>query len=133
MPELKDYLNSINITKKDVMLDEFDEKKYPAYIVNKCLAPFPDTIFYVNEINRRCLLDSRLQYDFLLNSIGKRKRFAKWLRASKLKNLDLVKEYYGYSNEKAKQALEVLTEEQIKIIKTKLIKGGKHGRIGVDT
>jgi len=133
MPELKDYLNSINITKKDVMLDEFDEKKYPAYIVNKCLAPFPDTIFYVNEMNRLCLLDSRLQYDFLLNSIGKRKRFAKWLRASKLKNLDLVKEYYGYSNEKAKQALEVLTEEQIKIIKTKLTKGGKHGRIGVDT
>ena len=133
MPELKDYLNSINITKKDVMLDEFDEKKYPSYIVNKCLAPFPDTIFYVNEMNRLCLLDSRLQYDFLLNSIGKRKRFAKWLRASKLKNLDLVKEYYGYSNEKAKQALEVLTEEQIKIIKTKLTKGGKHGRIGVDT
>jgi hypothetical protein len=133
MPELKDYLNSINITKKDVMLDEFDEKKYPAYVVNRCLAPFPDTIFYVNEMNRLCLLDSRLQYDFLLNSIGKRKRFAKWLRASKLKNLDLVKEYYGYSNEKAKQALEVLTEEQIKIIKTKLIKGGKHGRIGVDT
>lgn len=133
MPELKDYLNSINITKKDVMLDEFDEKKYPAYIVNKCLAPFPDTIFYVNEINRLCLLDSRLQYDFLLNSIGKRKRFAKWLRASKLKNLDLVKEYYGYSNEKAKQALDVLTEEQIKIIKTKLTRGGKHGRIGVDT
>ena len=133
MPELKDYLNSINITKKDVMLDEFDEKKYPAYVVNRCLAPFPDTIFYVNEMNRLCLLDSRLQYDFLLNSIGKRKRFAKWLRASKLKNLDLVKEYYVYSNEKAKQALEVLTEEQIKIIKTKLIKGGKHGRIGVDT
>jgi len=133
MPELKDYLNSINITKKDVMLDEFDEKKYPAYIVNKCLAPFPDTIIYVNEMNRLCLLDSRLQYDFLLNSIGKRKRFAKWLRASKLKNLDLVKEYYGYSNEKAKQALEVLTEEQIKIIKTKLTRGGKHGRIGVDT
>jgi len=133
MPELKDYLNSINITKKDVMLDEFDEKKYPSYIVNKCLAPFPDTIFYVNEMNRLCLLDSRLQYDFLLNSIGKRNRFAKWLRASKLKNLDLVKEYYGYSNEKAKQALEVLTEEQIKIIKTKLTKGGKHGRIGVDT
>ncbi len=121
------------MTKKDVMLDEFDEKKYPAYVVNRCLAPFPDTIIYVNEMNRLCLLDSRLQYDFLLNSIGKRKRFAKWLRASKLKNLDLVKEYYGYSNEKAKQALEVLTEEQIKIIKTKLIKGGKHGRIGVDT
>ena len=133
MPELKDYLNSINITKKDVMLDEFDEKKYPTYIVNKCLAPFPDTIFYVNEMNRLCLLDSRLQYDFLLNSIGKRKRFAKWMKVSKIKDLDVIKEYYGYSNEKAKQALDVLTEEQIKIIKTKLTKGGKHGRIGVDT
>ena len=133
MGELKDWLNSINLNKKDIMVDEYEEKKYPAYIVNKCLAPFSDTLFYVNEMNRLCLLDSRLQYDFLLNSIGKRKRFAKWLRASKLKNLDLVKEYYGYSNEKAKQALEVLTEEQIKIIKTKLTRGGKHGRIGVDT
>ena len=115
------------------MIDEYDEKKYPAYIVNKCLSPFPDTVFYVNELNRLHLLDNRLQYEFLLNSIGKRKRFAKWMKASKLKNLEVVKEYYGYSNEKAKQALDVLTEEQIKIIKTKLIKGGKHGRFGVDT
>ena len=115
------------------MIDEYDEKKYPAYIVNKCLAPFSDTLFYVNEMNRLHFLDNRLQYEFLLNSIGKRKRFAKWMKASKLKNIDVVKEYYGYSNEKAKQALDVLTEEQIKIIKTKLTRGGKHGRIGVDT
>ena len=133
MNELKDYLNSINYTKKNVMLDHIDEKKYPAFIVNKCIAPFPDTILYVNELNRMHWLDNRLQYDFLLNSLRKRKRFAKWMKASKLKNLDVVKEYYGYSNEKAKQALDVLTEEQIKIIKTKLTKGGKHGRIGVDT
>ncbi len=133
MAELKDWLNSINLNKKDIMVDEYEEKKYPAYIVNKCLAPFPDTVFYVNEMNRLHFLDNRLQYEFLLNSIGKRKRFAKWMKASKLKNIDVVKEYYGYSNEKAKQALEVLTEEQIKIIKTKLTRGGKHGRIGVDT
>jgi len=133
MLELKDWLNSINLNKKNIMIDEYDEKKYPAYIVNKCLSPFPDTVFYVNELNRLHLLDNRLQYEFLLNSIGKRKRFAKWMKASKLKNLEVVKEYYGYSNEKAKQALDVLTEEQIKIIKTKLIKGGKHGRFGVDT
>ena len=133
MAELKDWLNSINLNKKDIMVDEYEEKKYPAYIVNKCLAPFPDTVFYVNEMNRLHFLDNRLQYEFLLNSIGKRKRFAKWMKASKLKNLDVVKEYYGYSNEKAKQALEVLTEEQIKIIKTKLTRRGKHGRIGVDT
>ena len=133
MAELKDWLNSINYTKKDVMVDEYEEKKYPAFIVNKCLAPFPDTLLYVNELNRLHGLDNRLQYDFLLNSLRKRKRFAKWLKVSKIKDLDVVKEYYGYSNEKAKQALDVLTEEQIKIIKIKLTKGGKNGRIGVDT
>ena len=133
MAELKDWLNSINYTKKDVMVDEYEEKKYPAFIINKCLAPFPDTLLYVNEPNRLHGLDSRLQYDFLLNSLRKRKRFAKWLKSSKIKDLDVVKEYYGYSNEKAKQALNVLTEEQIKIIKIKLTKGGKNGRIGVDT
>ena len=133
MAELKDWLNSINYTKKDGMVDEYEEKKYPAFIVNKCLAPFPDTLLYVNEMNRLHGLDNRLQYDFLLNSLRKRKRFAKWMKVSKIKDLDVVKEYYGYSNEKAKQALDVLTEEQIKIIKIKLTKGGKNGRIGVDT
>ena len=132
MHELKDWLNSINYTKTNIMVDEYDEKKYPSFIINKCLAPFPDTILYVNELNRMHWLDNRLQYEFLINSLRKRKRFAKWMKASKIKNLDVVKEYYGYSNEKAKQALDVLTEEQLKIIKIKLTKGGKHGRIGVD-
>lgn len=113
--------------------DQFWEKKYPAYIINKCLSAFPDTIFYVNEVNRMHFLDNKLQNDFLLNSVRKRKRFAQWMRSSKVKDIEYVKEYYGYSNEKAKQALDVLTAEQIKIIKTKLIRGGKHGRIGVDT
>ena len=132
MHELKDWLNSINYNKTNIMLDEFDEKKYPSFIVNKCVAPFPDTILYVNELNRMHWLDNRLQYEFLLNSLRKRKRFAKWMKASKIKDLDVVKEYYGYSNEKAKMALDVLTEEQLKIIKRKLTKGGKHGRLGVD-
>ena len=132
MHELKDWLNSINYTKTNIMVDEYDEKKYPSFIINKCIAPFPDTILYVNELNRMHWLDNRLQYEFLINSLRKRKRFAKWMKASKIKNLDVVKEYYGYSNEKAKQALDVLTEEQLKIIKIKLTKGGKHGRIGVD-
>ena len=133
MAELKEWLNSINYDKKNIMVDEYEEKKYPAFIINKCLAPFPDTLLYVNELNRLHGLDNRLQYDFLLNSLRKRKRFAKWMKVSKIKDLDVVEEYYGYSNEKAKQALEVLTEEQIKIIKIKLTKGGKNGRIGVDT
>ena len=128
MPELKDYLNSINITKKDVMLDEFDEKKYPAYIVNKCLAPFPDTIHLVNEMNLHNHLDKKLQFDFLLNSLRKRKRFTPWLKASKLNNLEYVKEYYGYNNEKAKSALKILNDEQIKAIKDSLNKGGRNGK-----
>jgi hypothetical protein len=84
-------------------------------------------------MNRLHFLDNRLQYDFLLNSLRKRKRFAKWLRASKIKDIEYVKEYYGYSNEKAKQALNVLTDDQIKTIKIILIKGGKHGRSEMDS
>ena len=135
MYELKDYLNQINHGKKNLMdsEDEFWEKKYPAYIINKCLSAFTDTIFYVNEVNRLHHLDKKLQNDFLINSLRKRKRFAKWLRASKIKDIEYVKEYYGYSNEKAKQALNVLTDDQINTIKIKLIKGGKHGRSEMDS
>ena len=135
MYELKDYLNQINYGKKNLMDDgdEFWEKKYPSYIINKCLSAFPDAIFYVNELNRLHHLDKHLQNAFLINSLRKRKRFAKWMRAAKVKDIEYIKEYYGYSNEKAKQALNVLTEDQIKTIKTKLIRGGKHGRSGVDS
>ena len=134
MYELKDYLNSINHVKKNLMdsEDEFWEKKYPAYIINKCLSAFPDTIFYVNEMNRMHFLDNKLQNDFLLNSIRKRKRFAKWMRSSKVKNIEYVKEYYGYSNEKAKQALDILDDEQIEHIKRIINRGGRHGGVRVE-
>ena len=128
--ELKDYLNAINHEKKNLMDtdDEMWEKKYPPFIVNKCLAPFPDTIFKVNEMNKHHQLDKKLQFDFLLNSLRTRKRFTPWLKASKQKNLEYVKEYYGFSNEKAKSALNILNDEQIKDIKGVLDKGGKHGK-----
>ena len=134
MYELKDYLNAINQNKKDLMdsEDEFWEKKYPAYIVNKALSAFPDTIAYVNEMNRLCNLDKRLQFQFFLNSIGPKKRFSKWLRSSKIKNLEYVKEYYGYSNEKAKQALDILDDEQIEHIKKIINRGGRHGGAAMD-
>ena len=130
MYELKDYLNAINHTKETLMdtEDEQWEKKYPPFIVNKCLAPFQDTIMLVNEINQLHQLDKKLQYDFLLNSLRSRKRYTPWMKAKKLKNLEYVKEYYGYNNEKAKVALDILNDEQISAIKTKLYKGGKHGR-----
>jgi hypothetical protein len=125
--ELKDYLKSINETKENLMDgdDPMWEKKYSPFIINKCLAPFNDTIMLVNEINQRHHLDSKLQYDFLLNSIRSRKRYAPWVKASKLKDLEYIKEYYGYSNEKAKSALSILNDAQIKTIKDSLNKGGK--------
>ena len=135
MYELKDYLNAINQNKKDLMdgEDEFWEKKYPAYIVNKALSAFPDTIVYVNEMNRLCHLDKRLQFQFFLNSIRPKKRFSKWIRSAKIKNLEYVKEYYGCNNEKARQALDILNDEQIEHIKRIINRGGKHGRVGVDS
>jgi hypothetical protein len=128
--ELKDYLNAINHEKTNLMDtdDEMWEKKYPPFIVNKCLAPFPDTIFLVNEMNKHHQLDKKLQFDFLLNSLRTRKRFTPWLKASKQKNLEYVKEYYGYNNEKAKSALKLLNDEQIKTIKDSLNKGGRNGK-----
>ena len=128
--ELKHYLNAINYEKKNLMDtdDEMWEKKYPPYVVNRCLAPFTDTIMLVNEMNKLHHLDKKLQFDFLLNSVRTRKRFAPWLKEEKIDNLECVKEYYGYSNEKAKSALNLLDDEQIKTIKDSLNKGGKNGK-----
>ena len=128
--ELKHYLNAINYEKKNLMDtdDEMWEKKYPPYVVNRCLAPFTDTIMLVNEMNKLHHLDKKLQFDFLLNSVRTRKRFAPWLKEEKIDNLECVKEYYGYSNEKAKSALKILNDEQIKTIKNSLNKGGKNGK-----
>ena len=106
--------------------DEVWEKKYPSYIINKCLAPFnKETVHFVNAMNMNHHIDSKLQFDFLLNSLRSMNRFAPWMKAKKSKNLEYVKEYFGYSNEKAKAALDVLDDEQIAMIKSKLNKGGR--------
>ena len=124
--ELKEYLNAINFTKKDLTKseDELWKKKYPAFIVNKLLSAFSDTVMLVNEMNRNHFLDKDMQFQFLLNSIRSKKRYSPFLRANKLKDIECVKEYYGYSNDKAKSALDILTNDQIKLIKEKLYKGG---------
>ena len=130
MYELKEYLNAINKTKENLLdtEDEEWEKKYPPFIVNKCLSPFPDTIQLVNEMNQLPHLDKKLQFDFLINSLRPRKRYTPWLKATKLENLEYVKEFYGYNNEKAKVALDLLNDEQISAIKQKMRKGGRDGR-----
>ena len=120
--ELKDWLNSINFTKED--LSE-DMKSYPPYIVNRCLSGHIDCVLFANEMNKNHFLDKDMQYKFYLNSLRKKKRFSPWLRQDKIKDLDYVKRYYGYSNEKAKQALKILTEEQLNVIKAKFDTGGK--------
>jgi len=122
----KDYLPAINHTKKNLMNsdDPMWEKKYPAFMVNKVLSGFQDTVILCNEMNRNHFLDRDMQFQFLLNSIRQKKRFTPFLRASKIKDIECVKEYYGYSNEKAKSALDILTNEQLKLIKARLYKGG---------
>ena len=122
----KDYLPAINHTKKNLMNsdDPMWEKKYPAFMVNKVLSSFSDTIMLTNEMNRNHFLDRDMQFQFLLNSIRSKKRFTPFLKASKIKDIECVKEYYGYSNEKAKSALDILTKEQLKLIKESLYKGG---------
>ncbi len=123
---LKDYLNSINFS-KDYLMDEDPgwEKNYPTYVINKCMSHHLDTIMFANEMNIHSHIDKRLQYDFLINIVRPRKRFSPWGKKQKVKDLDLVKKYYGYSSDKATQALEILTPTQLNYIKDKLNKGGK--------
>ena len=125
--ELKEYLNAINHEKTNLMDtdDEMWEKKYPPFIINKCLAPFPDTIMLVNEMNMNHSLSRKLQYDFLINTVRVKKRFSPWIRKEKIKDIDAVKSYYGYSNEKAEQSLKILSKEQLNFIKQKLDTGGR--------
>ena len=120
-----DYLNSINDTKKDIMVDDQAEKQYNAYIINHSLSYFPDTVLLANEMNRYHHLDKHAQYHFLINTIRKRKRFAKWVKQVNADDLEVVKEYYGYSNDKARQTLTLLNENQINELKVRMHKGGK--------
>ena len=124
--ELKHYLNAINYTKEDLVKsdDQMWAKKYPAYIINKIMSAFPDTLMLANEMNRHHHLNNDIQFQFYINSVRKKKRFSPFVRASKLKDIDVIKEYYGFSNDKAKDALKILSKDQIKYIKEKLFKGG---------
>ena len=120
-----EYVNAINYTKKDIMVDDIAEKAYAPYMVNRQLSYFPDTVLAANAMNRNHHLDNRLQFDFFINIIRKRKRFSKWYKPETISDLEVVKKYYGYSNEKARQALTLLSPDQITIIKNKVSKGGR--------
>lgn len=126
--ELKDWLNSINQTKKNLMEDPSNKKDYPPYIINRCMSGHVDCILYANEMNMQPHLPKDMQYVFYLNSIRKKKRFSPWIRKDKVKDIEIVKQYYGYSNEKATQALKILNNTQLNFIKQRLEKGGQNGK-----
>lgn len=124
-PTLSDYLNSINQTKKNIIIDNETEKAYPPFIINKCLAAFHDTILFSNEMNMYPFLDKKMQYDFFINSISPRKRFSPWAKKTDISFLNAVKEYYGYNDDKALQAIRILSKDQLEHIKKFVYKGGK--------
>jgi len=123
--ELKDWLNSLNFTKENI-LDEDPtlSREYPPYIINKCLSGHLDCVMFANEMNRYHFLDKDMQYNFYINILRKKKRFSPWLRKEKVSDLEYVKRYYGYNNEKASQVLKILSNEQIDFIKQRLDTGG---------
>ncbi len=119
-----EYVKSINDTKTDIMIDDLAEKEYAPFIVNRSLSYFYDTVALANVMNQYHHTDNKLQYHFLINIVRKRKRFSKWFKPDEERDIEVVKKYYGYSNEKARQILPLLSPEQITIIKQKVNRGG---------
>jgi len=120
-----EYVNAINTSKKDIMIDDLAEKAYVPFTINRSLSYFNDTVLAANEMNKHHHIDNKLKFHFLLNIVRKRKRFSKWAKAEQISDIDIVKEYYGYSDEKARQVLGLLNDEQMTILKGKVYKGGK--------
>lgn len=121
-----DFLKSINDTKINLMdKDAENTKYYNSFVINRSLSYFPDTIYFANEMNKFHQIDVDLQYNFFLNIIRKRKRFSKWDKVEDINNLNIIKSYFGYNDEKARQVISLLTEDQITIIKKKVSLGGR--------
>ena len=123
--ELKEWLNSINSSKKNFIdEDPLLEKEYPAYIVNRCMSGHMDSLMYANEMNINPQLDKKLQYDFYLNTLRSKKRFSPWVRKEEISNLDIIKSYYGYSDDKARQVLPLISNTELEHIRKRLDRGG---------
>ena len=120
-----EYLNDITYGKKGIMVDDIAEKEYNAFIINRGLSMYPDTILFANEMNIHHTADHRLQHDFFINIIRKKKRWSKWIKPQEITDIELIKEYYGYSNEKAKSVIRLFNDEHIETLKQRIYKGGK--------
>ena len=119
------FTDAINYTKQDIMIDDIIEKAYNPFLINRSLSYFHDTVLAANEMNINHHIDNRLQFDFFINIIRKRKRFSKWYKPETVSDLEAVKKYYGYSNEKARQVLTLLNTDQINELKRKVTTGGR--------
>ena len=125
--KLGDYLTAINYSKEN-LLDSDDttiEKDYTPFVINRCLSYFPDTILQVNEMNIRPSIDKKMQFDFLLGSIRKRKRFSKWIKDENVEDFEMIRDYFEYSNRKTKEIMHLLTEEDIENIRQEVCTGGQ--------
>ena len=120
-----DFVNAISFTKKDIMEDDLSEREYASFITNRTLSYHQDCIMYANEINRRHHLDSRLQFHYFLNTLRKRKRFAKWVKPSVLEDMKIIQDYYECSKSKAEEYLRLLTAKEIEELKMRMNKGGR--------
>jgi hypothetical protein len=123
------YADSVSYTKKNLMRgtanDELAEKGYKPYLTNRSMSYHQDSILYANEMNIRSTAEYKWQYEYLLNSLRKRKRFSKWKKQDPDATVEMIMEYFGYGRAKAEQALRVLTDEQLAMIEVALDKGGK--------
>jgi hypothetical protein len=124
MPELKDILKSINLTKDADLIDSFNESDYPAWVVNRAMSFYPDTILQVNEMNQRSAIPKILQYKYLLNSVRKKNRYSPWLKVKADPDVAVIKEYYGYSTRKAKEMMPLISKESLHQMKESLDRGG---------
>jgi hypothetical protein len=120
------FINSINTSKQDIMVDDITEKAYSSFMVNRGLSFFPDTVLLANEMNIHHHLDNKLQYHFLMNTVSKKRRFSKWAKSQKIESIEIIKQYYGCSDQKAKSILLLLTNEHINELKLRMNTGGKN-------
>ena len=120
-----EYIASITHKKNDMMTDEDGEKGYSPFMTNRGLSYFQDTVLLANEMNRMSHLDNKLQYDFLRHAVRSKKRFSKWAKKSTSDKIEVIKEYYGYTDEKAYAVADLISDAQLEEMKERLFKGGK--------
>jgi len=120
-----DFVKEILQGKKQLIVDDLTEKEYNPFIINRSLSYHKDCVLFANEMNRRHFLEKKLQNDFLLNTIRSQKRpFAKWVKAEKSDDLECIKQIYGFSDSKAREALRLLSKDQIQQLKEQTDIGG---------